>query len=385
MQHSEHGRACRADQPTNSNRQPNRREDGIPFSAARAAAVRVMTAEAVRNAVFLEGGLVPWLVSGRDSGRLHGDVDFSVRIDDMPAVRGWLSREGLYDRALDSIDLPCNSSRADFGVHAIIDGVPVSFCPFAFEGGKLRQRNAAVERLEGFDALFEARIPGLEEEDFVEVRDLPGVGPAGVATLEACLAAKSKTARPKDAADMEEMARIGYDAARLERAEAAFSRMSVKCVAYENPKAAAASECSHWAKGVLRAAEGMSPGERTRLFGSCAEACIEGRGLLTSFEELQAKARGDLDAFFELLGEAPGVSTEKAEGEGAWAMSYDSCTCPLVASGIVQDPALCECSRQSVLFVLGRLFPGTEFHVSLEKSVLCGSRQCMFRIKALES
>lgn len=242
MQHSEHGRAYRADQSINSNQQPNRREDGVPFSAARAAAVLVMTAEAVRKAVFLEGGLIPWLVSGRDSGRLHGDVDFSVRIDDMPAVRGWLSREGLYDRTLDSIDLPCNSSHADFGVHAIINGVPVSFCPFALEGGELRQRNATVGRLEGFDALFEARIPGLEEEDFVEIRNLPGVGRAGIATLEACLAAKSKTARPKDAADVEEIARVGYDAARFERVEAAFYRMSVECVAYESPKTATTSE-----------------------------------------------------------------------------------------------------------------------------------------------
>lgn len=235
MHHLDNGRDRRADQDSVHHRQPDCRTEGTPFAAARAAAVRVMTGEAVRKAVYLEGGLVPWLVSGRNSGRLHGDVDFSVRLDDMPAVRGWLLREGLYDRDLDSINLPCNDSRAEFGVHALVDGVPVAFCPFAFENGELRQRNAAFRTLEGFDALFEARVPGLSEEDFVEVRSLPGIGPSGVATLESCLAAKSATARPKDAIDAGEIARLGYDAERLGRIEAAFARMSVECVAHEAP------------------------------------------------------------------------------------------------------------------------------------------------------
>ena len=95
--------------------------ESATFASARVAALRVMGADALRGAVFLEGGLAPWLASGRDSGRLHGDVDFSVRLRDMPAVREWLAGEGLYDRALDSLDLACNASRADFGV---VGGVP---------------------------------------------------------------------------------------------------------------------------------------------------------------------------------------------------------------------------------------------------------------------
>lgn len=184
---------------------------GAAFASARAAALRVMGADALRGAVYLEGGLAPWLASGRDSGRLHGDVDFSVRLRDMPAVREWLAGEGLYDRLLDSLDLACNASRADFGVHAIVGGVPVSFCPFSFDGGALIQRNAALRRFEGFDALFEARIPGIAEEDFVETRRLPSVGAVGFSTLEACRAAKGASGRPKDAADIGEIDRIGVD------------------------------------------------------------------------------------------------------------------------------------------------------------------------------
>ena len=140
----------------------------------------------------------------------------------MPVVREWLVREGLYDRALDSLDLPCNAPRADFGVHASIEGVSVSFCPFYFDGGALVQRNAALARFEGFDALFEARIPGISEGDFVEVRELPGMGAVGISTLEACRAAKGASGRAKDAHDVAEIDRMGCDSARLARVEAAW-------------------------------------------------------------------------------------------------------------------------------------------------------------------
>lgn len=204
MHRCETGREGRALNTIVSN-QPESAAKGAAFASARAAALRIMGADALRGAVFLEGGLAPWLASGRDSGRLHGDVDFSVRLRDMPAVREWLAGEGLYDRALDSLDLACNASRADFGVHAIVGGVPVSFCPFSFDGGALIQRNAALRRFEGFDALFEARIPGIAEGDFVETRRLPSVGAVGFSTLEACRAAKGASGRPKDAADIGEL------------------------------------------------------------------------------------------------------------------------------------------------------------------------------------
>ena len=62
-------------------------------------------------------------------------------------------------------------------------------------------------------------------------------------------------------------------------------------------------------------------------------------------------------------------------------MEYASCTCPLVAGGGADDPALCECSRRSVLFVLGELFPESAFEVGLEETVLSGGRACRFEIR----
>lgn len=206
--------------------------EGVPFAVARAAALRVLIAPALADRVFLEGGLVPWVTSGRDSGRLHGDVDISVRLTDMPAVRAWLDAEGLYDPALDSLNLSCNEGRGDFGAHAAVDGVLVSFCPFTFADGELRQRNAALVATDGFDVLLEAVIPGVREDDLREERTLPDGTVIGCATLEAVRAAKVSTARGKDARDIAEIDRMGYDAGRYARVAEAYAAMEVACVAH---------------------------------------------------------------------------------------------------------------------------------------------------------
>ncbi len=205
---------------------------GAPFEQARAAALRVLTAPGLAGRTWLQGGLVPWVASGRDSGRPHGDADVSVRLGDMPAVRAWLAAEGLYDPSLDSLNLGCNESQGDFGAHAIVDGVLVSFCPFRFEGNDLRQRNAALLAIDGFDALLEAIVPGVEEGDLFEGRALPGGAVIGCATLESVRAAKVASGRDKDAHDVAEIDRIGFDPARYARVAAAYAAMRIECVAH---------------------------------------------------------------------------------------------------------------------------------------------------------
>ena len=159
-------------------------------------------------------------------------MDVSVRLGDMPDVRSWLAAEGLYDPALDSLGLGCNEGRGDFGAHAIVDDVLVSFCPFHFEGNDLRQRNAALEMTDGFDALLEAAVPGVEEGDLFETRVLPCGDVVGCATLESVRAAKVASGREKDAHDVAEIDRIGYDPARYARVAAAYGAMRIECVAH---------------------------------------------------------------------------------------------------------------------------------------------------------
>ena len=155
------------------------------------------------------------------------------RIREMPpGVRAWLAAEGLCDPALDSLNLGRDEGRDDFGIHALVDGVPVSFCPFRFEGNDLRQRNAALAATDGFDALLEAVVPGVAERDLFEMRALPGGAIIGCATLESVRAAKVASGREKDAHDVAEIDRIGFDPARYARVAAAYAAMRIECVAH---------------------------------------------------------------------------------------------------------------------------------------------------------
>lgn len=205
---------------------------GVACVQAKSVALRILGEESLAGKVFLMGGLVPWIVSGLDSGRQHGDVDLAARVKDMPAVRVWLAGREPRATVFDSLDLPCNVAHADYGLCAIIDGVPVSFCPYTIDDGVLCQRSATFTRLEGFDALFEARASGVAIEDFVERRLLSSGEAVGMATLEACRAAKASSDREKDAVDIAELDRLGYDPARLARMTTAFERMNVICVAH---------------------------------------------------------------------------------------------------------------------------------------------------------
>ena len=43
-------------------------------------------------------------------------------------------------------------------------------------------------------------------------------------------------------------------------------------------------------------------------------------------------------------------------------------------------PQQCECSRQSILYILSQLEPSSQFDVRIENTILRGSDRCTFRI-----
>lgn len=63
---------------------------------AKRAALRVACDPELNGIVYLSGGLVPWLLTGADSGRLHGDVDVTMELADLDRVRAWAQRNGFW-------------------------------------------------------------------------------------------------------------------------------------------------------------------------------------------------------------------------------------------------------------------------------------------------
>ncbi len=64
-------------------------------------------------------------------------------------------------------------------------------------------------------------------------------------------------------------------------------------------------------------------------------------------------------------------------------LSYLECTCPKVKCGLRNHPQQCECSRQSILYILSQLEPDSHFEVRIENTILRGSDRCTFRIMRL--
>ena len=98
-------------------------------------------------------------------------------------------------------------------------------------------------------------------------------------------------------------------------------------------------------------------------------------------KQLYEKHNGDFDRIYaEEYNNASYMGEVIVPGR-EYELSYLECTCEKVKSGLRRDPGQCECSRQSVLYVLSQLEPESEFDVQIVDTILRGGDRCTFRIK----
>ena len=61
-------------------------------------------------------------------------------------------------------------------------------------------------------------------------------------------------------------------------------------------------------------------------------------------------------------------------------MGYPKCFFPEGQNGETADPAHCECSKQSILYILEMLLPGKQVSVEIMETVLDGAQGCRFAV-----
>ena len=54
--------------------------------------------------------------------------------------------------------------------------------------------------------------------------------------------------------------------------------------------------------------------------------------------------------------------------------------CPEVLSGKINDISHCECSKQSILYILENLLPDKNINVEIIETVLSGAKKCCFKV-----
>ena len=107
----------------------------------------------------------------------------------------------------------------------------------------------------------------------------------------------------------------------------------------------------------------------------CVKDCV-----LPIHQQIYAKYGGDFDRIYSEGYNSKSYQGRVIEPGKVYELSYQECSCPKVKCGLRSNPEQCECSRQSILFILSQLEPDSRFDVRIENTILRGGERCTFRI-----
>ena len=107
----------------------------------------------------------------------------------------------------------------------------------------------------------------------------------------------------------------------------------------------------------------------------CVKDCV-----LPIHQQIYAKYGGDFDRIYSEGYNSKSYQGRVIEPGKVYELSYLECSCPKVKCGLRSHPEQCECSRQSILFILSQLEPDSRFDVQIENTILRGGERCTFRI-----
>ena len=95
-----------------------------------------------------------------------------------------------------------------------------------------------------------------------------------------------------------------------------------------------------------------------------AVACVKDYVLPAQIKLFQS-CDGDLDRVYGEAMNGNGYFGKVIESGHIYELGYETCSCQKVLSGKVTDSEQCECSRQSILYILNCLEPDTRFEVEI--------------------
>ena len=110
-----------------------------------------------------------------------------------------------------------------------------------------------------------------------------------------------------------------------------------------------------------------------------AVACVKDR-VLPAQRELYERAGRDFDVVYGRMMNQGIYFGRVIEPNHSYELGYHQCTCPKVLGGTVTSPDHCECTRQSILYILHELAPDKHFQVDILSTILRGGDKCRFKI-----
>jgi len=110
-----------------------------------------------------------------------------------------------------------------------------------------------------------------------------------------------------------------------------------------------------------------------------AIACVQD-SVLPMHKQIYDKYKGDFDRIYAEAYNNKSYTGKVIVPGKVYELSYLECSCPKVKCGMRSCPEQCECSRQSILYILSQLEPNSKFDVQIVNTILRGGDRCTFRI-----
>ena len=135
-----------------------------------------------------------------------------------------------------------------------------------------------------------------------------------------------------------------------------------------------------WLKGFENGLDEMDSDSRSSLLKHCAGHCAD-TGVLRAYQKLYQAVNGNRNEVYSRLSEIGGVRGEIVLPNKEYFIYFPECGCDLHTAGGVNTPNLCECSRQSIIYVGESVWKGSKIQVERVETVLSGAAECKFRIR----
>lgn len=134
-----------------------------------------------------------------------------------------------------------------------------------------------------------------------------------------------------------------------------------------------------WFQGFEKGLEDMDSNSVSHLFSGCAKACVN-TGVLEMHRNHYKNVNEDRDQYYSTLEQLGNVRGEVIIPGKEYIITFPECSCDLHTSGGVNTAKLCECSRQSILYIGKQLWKDETAKVECLGTVLSGASECRFRI-----
>lgn len=118
---------------------------------------------------------------------------------------------------------------------------------------------------------------------------------------------------------------------------------------------------------------------REQIYQPCAINCVKNYVLKEQQRQFN-ECNGNLDLQYERYGKSEYFFADIIERGHIYEIGYPRCLCTLVEANGITAPTHCECSRQSILYVLHTLLLDKKIQVDMMHTVLTGSNECRFRV-----